>query len=313
VEIAKAITRENRRFDLLQFLARTQAEAGEFAGALETSRSLFASNLDIFVLEDIAKCQARAGDVAGALRTAATVRALGGRAKTRQETDPAVVACYELVHAEMLAEVALAQTKSGEPGVASARKMIQEALSLVDRSLALRADVGATALAKIAEAQATFGDVAQSHKTSKLALQVADDIKGFQSPEIMAKIAEASWKAGETAEARVILRNAFERSKPLKDQFPQVDNIITQVQVEIGDLEGALQTARASLNERGELVLYPEIFRQLVRARAAANGPRSALAEWWNSIRSPLLRSYALLGAAEAAAESENRRPSGRR
>ncbi len=259
--------------------------------------------MDIFVLEDIATVQARSGDASGALQTAAKVRALGSRAKTRQEADPAVVACHELVHAEMLAEVALAQAKTGESGVADARKMIEEALRLVDRSLKLRIDVGVTALARIALAQAKLGEVARSRETFQRALMATEHIEGFQRPELMAKIAEAHWKAGETAEARVILRHAFERARPFKDQFPQVDNIIVQVQLEAGDLDGAIETARTSQQERGELVLYPETFRQLVRAQATAIGPRPALAEWWKSVKSPMLRAYAFLGAAEATAD----------
>jgi len=303
IGLAKAIPaeKENRKLDLLQFIARTQAEVGDFASALDTARGLFSSSMEIFVLEDIARMQARSGDVPGALRTAAQVRALGGRAKTRQEADPAVVACHELVHAEMLAEAALNQAGSVKSAAADARKMIQEALRLVDRSLELRTDVGAIALASIALAQAKLGEAARSRETFARALEVTEHIEGFQRPEILAKIAEARWKAGETAEARVSLRRALERARPLKDQFPQVDNLIVQVQIEAGDLDGALETARASQQERAELVIYPEVFRQLVRARAAKIGPRPALEEWWKSVESPLHRAYAILGTAEAA------------
>ncbi|MHB1556187.1 MAG: hypothetical protein ACYC61_01780 [Isosphaeraceae bacterium] len=303
VEIAKALPheKEGQKADLLQFVARTQAEVGEFAGALDTARGLFSSDLEIFVLEDIAIAQARAGDVPGALCTAAKVRALGGRAKTRRKADPSVVACHELVYAEMLAQAALARANGAGPGAADARKMIEEALRLTDRSLNLRADVGASTLVRIALAQAKLGETAQSRRTLTRALGVADHIEGFQRPELMAKIAEAHWKAGQIVEAREILRHALDRVRPLEKQFPQVDNAIIQVQIEVGDVDGALETARASHREPNELVLYPEVFRQLVHARARTIGPRSAVEEWWNRVKSPLLRAYAILGAAEAA------------
>ncbi len=115
VAASKTIAEEKKRADLLQFIARMQAEVGDFAGASDTMRGLLSSNMNIFVLEDIAMAQARAGDVAGVLRTATMVRALGGRAKTRQDAEPVVVACYELVHAEMLAAIALAHAKSRVP------------------------------------------------------------------------------------------------------------------------------------------------------------------------------------------------------
>lgn len=302
VEIAKAIPheKEGQKTDLLQFVARTQAEVGELAGALDTARGLFSSDLEIFVLEDIAIAQARAGDVPGALRTSAKVRALGGRARTRRAADPAVIASHELVYAEMLAQAALARANGGGSGAADARKMIEESLRLTDRSLTLRADVGVSTLVQIALAQARLGETAQSRKTLTRALGAADHIEGFQRPELMAKIAEARWKIGETAEAREILRRALDRARPLDKQFPQVDNAIIQVQIEVGDVDGALETARASHRERNELVLYPEVFRQLVRARARTNGPRPAVEEWWKRVKSPLLRAYAMLGAAES-------------
>ncbi len=146
-------------------------------------------------------------------------------------------------------------------------------------------------------------------RPSRARFQVAEGVEGFQSPELMAQIAEARWKIGDTAEARAILRKAFERSKPLINQYPQVNNIITQVQLEVGDLDGALQTARMSLDDKGELILHSDVVRQLVRAHSAAIGPRPALAEWLKSARSPVLRAYALLGAAEAAALTTNPKP----
>jgi tetratricopeptide (TPR) repeat protein len=309
VAAAETITQENIRFDLLQFLARTQAEAGDLAGALATTRALSFSGMHVDCLVDIAKGQAKAGDVASALETAAKVRAMGSREKTRKEANPQVVAYYELMLVDVLAEVALARARSGEPGVADARETIRDALSLVDRSLTLRPDVGATALAGIALAQARLGDREGSRKSFGRALAAASSLETFLGAEVLAKIAQARRKAGETPEARVILRKAFERTGPHKTLFTQVNDIITQVQLEAGDLDGALQTARASRDDQGEIVLYPGIFRQLVRAHAMAIGPRAALAEWLKSARSPLLRAYAILGAAEAAAALANPNP----
>ena len=251
-----------------------QADLGDFAGALDTMRALASNPMYIDCLADIAKGQAKAGDVAGALDTAAKVRALNARDRARNETHPQTVAYNDLILAETLAEVALAQAKAGEAGVADARETIRDALDLVDRSLAVRADVGAPALARIALAQAkTRGSRGLAEELRACDPGQRRPHGAFPAAEILAKIAEARWKAGDTAEARAILHEAFERSGPLDNQYSQVNDIITQAQLAVGDLDGALQTARASINERGELILDDDMVRQLVRA--ARDGDRS--------------------------------------
>jgi thiol-disulfide isomerase/thioredoxin len=310
IEAAKVTPQENNRFDMLQFAARTQAELGDFAGAMNTTRAaLSSSGMNTGWLADIAREQAQAGDVAGALETSAKIRALAARNRTRKDAHPMTIAYEDLILAEALAEIAMAQAKLGEVGVADARKTLRNALDLVDRSLKDRSDVGAPALARIALAQAKLGDREASRKSFERARQATENLGAFPAAEILAKIAEARWKAGDLAEARAILREAFERSGPLDNQFPQVNDIITQVQLDVGDFDGALQTARASVNELGELVLSADVVRRLVRAHAATIGPRAALTEWLKSARSPSHRAHAILGAAEAAAAATAPKP----
>ena len=90
------------------------------------------------------------------------------------------------------------------------------------------------------------------------------------------------------------------RCKSLGGCFPQVNDIITQTQLEIGDLDGALETARASRDVQGYPILRPDVLRQLVRAQAAAGNPRDAAIEWYRVTTSPVQRASILLGAAEA-------------
>jgi tetratricopeptide (TPR) repeat protein len=311
LEVAKAIGDKNLKVDALQFLARTQAETGDFAAALHTTRFFSSSGLHLKCLVEIAKGQARAGDLTGALTTAAKIRALGYREKTRKEPTTEVVAYHELVLADVLGEIAMGQAKSGESGLASARKTIHDALGLVDRSLVYRRDVGAPALANIALVQAKLGDRVESQKSFERALRAANERTGVSSAEIMANIALARWRAGQTAEAKAVGRAANDRSRSLYYHFRQLNDAITQAQLKIGDLEGAVQTARAAC-ELGELDMSPDTVRELIRAHAAATSPKTALAEWLKFRHSPLLKAYALLGAAEAATAPRIPKPSDR-
>ena len=116
----------------------------------------------------------------------------------------------------------------------------------------------------------------------------------------MAQIAGARSSAGETEEPRQILREAFTRCKSLAGGFPQVNEIITRTQLEIGDLDGALETARASKDADGRLILGANVLRKLVCAQANEGSPLAAAVEWYNKTTSPVHRAYILLGAAEA-------------
>jgi tetratricopeptide (TPR) repeat protein len=317
VEIARKTKEKNRRIDLLQFTAHTFAEIGDFESAQTKTEILTFEGKHIFALEDIAVAQARAGNIAGARRTAAKIHLVAVRDKRRSNSDKPgndqtpveyLIAAHELTRAEVLAEIALVQARSGSALKDEARKTIDEVLAIVEGHELLRPDLAPLPLATIAVAQASLRQAAQSRATFERALRITRRLDPFPGSEILARIAEAHWKAGQTTEARSMLREAFERFKPHASGFPQVYDLITQTEVKIGDLDGALQTARACRNAQGEITLRPDVLREVVRAQSALSSPSAAVAEWYRITRSPVYRAYALLGAAEAVAPGNDSR-----
>jgi tetratricopeptide (TPR) repeat protein len=297
---AKTIKQENGRVDLLQFVAYTLADVGDFEDALKKTEILTVRGLHVFALKDIAKGEARAGDLNGARATVTKIKLMASREKREQRSGEPLLAAYDLVRSEVLAEIALFQASSGADGVTAARQTLDEALALINPQITHRPELAGIPLAGIARAQARVGERDQSRRTFERALAVTRGLPSFPGAEITARIGEACWKAGESEQAKKILREAAKNWRSHGGGLPQVDNLIAQTQLEIGDLEGVLETARASRGATGEPVL-PDMLQQLVRAQAAAKGARPALAEWFENTKPPVLRAYALLGAAEAA------------
>jgi tetratricopeptide (TPR) repeat protein len=310
IEAAVTVEARNLRHDLLQYIAHGLIEIGDFEGAQKKTAILTDQGLDIMALKDIAVAQARAGDIAGARAIATKVRlTLARRRRDGNEPvtdrhDDQVGAAFTLTRAAILAEIALAEAKRGTSGAASAREAKREAMSLVDANLATWPDLAVAPLATIALAEWTLGEAEPSRKTFERALELAAEKPPFPGAELMAEVARARRKAGEAPEAAKILRQASERAKFLGKGFPQVNNLIAEVQVEVGDLAGAMETARSSRDDQGELTIRPEILRSLVRAQASASSPRAAAVEWFGLTRSPVHRGYVLLGAAEAASSA---------
>ena len=310
IEIASKTRDKNRRLDLLQFTTHTLAEIGDLESAQTKTQILTFEGEHVFALKDIGVAQARAGDIAGARRTSAKIRLIAARDKSRSKSEEPgkvqtpveqLIAAYELTRADVLAEVALAQARSGGALKDEASKTIDQVLALVDGHESLRPDLAGLPLATIAVVQASLGQAVQTRKNFERALTITRGLEPFPGSEIMAGIAEAQWKAGQTNEARTVLREAFERFKPLSSSFPQVYDLITQTQVKISDLDGALKTARACHNDQGEITLRPDVLREVVRAQSGASSPAAAVAEWYKLARSPVHRAYVILGAAEAA------------
>lgn len=284
IRAAEQIEPEGVRHDLMQFIAHTQGEAGDVKRARATAAA--SGRVRAVVLADLAAGQAAAGDVPGALATLRFAR-----------TIPDAVSW---TNSRALPEIALAQVRAGDRE--EARRTIDRARAAFD---AMPKDVrDASVLSRIALAQAKLGDRDASRATFERALQAADRAGDRAAAECLAKIALAQWEAGEGTAARASLREADDRIAGLEHDNPQLNDLLLQARLELGDRAGALAFAQAARDDQAHLTLSPESARRLARELVRAGDPKHAL-DWLIGEASPLLRTYALLGALEGAQKAQ--------
>jgi tetratricopeptide (TPR) repeat protein len=233
IQNAEKIEHAASRHDLMQFIAHIQGEAGDVDGGLATAQA--SGPQRVVVLTDLAVGQAKAGDAAGALSLLKSVGA------EEEET-------FRWAAVRVLPEVALAQSRSGERGTAN--QTTKRALEVFDRLRQENRDP--TILARIALAQAKGEDREGSRATFARALGGADDAEDFPAGECLAKIAQAQREAGNEGAARRSLLEASWRIAGC-DHNPQVDDLLTQAFLDLGDLERALEIARDARNGQGGL------------------------------------------------------------
>jgi tetratricopeptide (TPR) repeat protein len=283
IQCAEKIERAGTRHDLMQFIAHIQAEAGDVDGGRATAE---VCPLRVEVLTDLAVGQAKAGDAARALSTLKTVGA---------EDDEK----FRWAAVRVLPVVAFAQVRSGDR--ATANQTAKRALDMFDRIRQESRDP--TILARIALAQAKADDREGSLATFERALREAEDAEDFRAAECLAKVAQAQQEAGDEAAARKSLHEASGRIAG-RDHNTQVDDLMTQAFLNLGELDKALELARHAHNDRGGLSLSPDVVRQLARAESHSTEASRTLG-WVTKETSPVLRVYALLGVVEGIRSSQ--------
>jgi tetratricopeptide (TPR) repeat protein/peroxiredoxin len=281
---ADKIEQAASRHDLMQFIAHIQADAGDVEGSRATAGA--SGPQCVGVLTDLAAGQAKAGDTSGALSTLKSVGA---------EDDEK----FRWAAVRVLPEVALAQVRSGDRGTAN--QTTKRALEMFDRMRQEGRDP--TILARIALAQAKADDREGSRATFGRALRDADDAEDFRAAECLAKVAQAQWEAGDEAAARKSLHEASGRIAG-RDHNTQVDDLMTQAFLNLGDFDGAWEVARHAHDDHGGLTLSPDVVRQLARAESHSTDASRALG-WVTKETSPVLRAYALLGVVEGIRSSQ--------
>ena len=171
----------------------------------------------------------------------------------------------------VLPEVALAQVRSGDRGTAN--RTTKRALELFDRMRQASRDP--TLLARIALAQSKADDREGSRASFERALRDADDAEDFRAAEVLATVAQAQREAGDEAAARKSLHEASGRIAG-RDHNSQVDDLMTQAFLNLGDFDRALEIARHAHDDQGGLTLSPDVVRQLARAEIHSTGASRA-------------------------------------
>jgi tetratricopeptide (TPR) repeat protein len=286
IQCAEKIVHAADRHDLMQFIGHIQGEAGNVAGGRLTADA--SGPQRVGVLTDLAVGQAKAGDTAGALSTLKSIGSEDGEN-------------FRWAAARILPEVALAQVRSTDQ--IAARRTTERALAAFDRTRKEIRDP--RNLARIALAQAKAGDREGSLATFERALRDADDSEDFPAAELLARLARAQRETGAEAAARKSLNEATSRIAG-RGHNPDVDDLLTQAFLDLGDLDKALETARNAHNDQGGLGLSPDTVRQLARAESRSGDASHALV-WVTKETSPVLRTYALLGVLEGRRSSKRR------
>ena len=183
ITIARKTQQVNRWASLMQFIARTLAEIGEYADAQRKTELLTLKGDITFALRDIAVAQARNGDLSGAKQTAEKMRLImvreereAGKLYNPTENEDRLsqyIAAEELAMAQVLADIAVIQASASRPMREEANQTINQVLVFVDADQPLRPDLASISLATAALAQATLGKATMAHVTFTCALKIA--------------------------------------------------------------------------------------------------------------------------------------------
>ena len=204
-----------RRDRTLRRIAKAQVYVGFILGALKTIERMNETSTKWWVLEELAKLRAKAEDIEGALRIIKKIAAEDHR-----------------FHA--LKDLAETQAKAGN--MPQALQVIKQIDDTKRRIIAMEGVINAQADARDeAEVEADFVDVIQFAKRIRDA---------YWRGRVLRAIAKAQAKAGSEAAATAALVDAIQAVDELQQYKAVAWSDIASVQAAIGDIAGALQTAK---------------------------------------------------------------------
>ena len=146
-------------------------------------------------------------------------------------------------------------------------RVFSETLDVLE--LAEDADSRAALLAEVAIAQANFGDVEGSRRTSAKVLTVANSINdGYDRVDTLLKVAEAQTQTGSVEDARETLNEAFTTARSLEDHNGLL--AVARAQAEAGDMKAAKEILDEALTEARSREVESRIYGLLAVARAQA-------------------------------------------
>jgi RNA polymerase sigma factor (sigma-70 family) len=270
LELARSKPQENDRSDALQYLARSQAECGEIAAALEAARGVQPEMYRDQVLADIAVAQVRDGDIRGGSKTIAGLGPLG--------------------RVKAWIGVARLQAASDRPAAVLSLREARQAMDLLEKAHQ------PGFLGEIALVQAEAESEAAARKTIDEADALARrDNTGFYKPWHLTELAVARARAGDRRGAKRILEEVL--SGPDFEDHP--GPIPVRACIALGDFRTAYRTLHQPFMDE---TLQTAGLLELARAQAASGDVKGAVA-WARAEEEPRARAFALLGAAEGLLE----------
>jgi RNA polymerase sigma factor (sigma-70 family) len=219
---------EVERVELLRFVAVTMAEAGDPAAALPLAKEVSEENARLNALRDVAAAQAAAGDVAGAQRTVELV-----------------VTPYGYFKLKPWKAIAAAQLKAGDRAGAQATLKLSLGATDQERDLDLSSwrDEKVEVLTEYALAQHRAGDADGARVTLRQAEKTVAEGGPRPSVSGLAGLARAFAAVGDRAAAERAVREFFKAVEPFEaGEMPL--GAVVPAQVALGDLDGAVRTAR---------------------------------------------------------------------
>jgi len=229
---AQEIKNEDQQPSIFSAIAISQAQVRDFPAALQTAQKIEGEWERAFPLSTIAKAQAQAGEFDAALKTAQEIEDKWGRA-------------------EALESIAAAQAQAGD--FSNARQIAQAIEDKWGR---------ANALSAIAAAQAQAGDIAEASETFSIALQTAKAIKDKgKRAWALSAIAAALAQAGDIAEASETFSIALQTAKAIRNEFERLHALraVAKAQAQVGDITAALQSALEIKDEWQRALVQAEI------------------------------------------------------
>jgi len=271
------------RVTCLKEVAVKQAEAGEFAGAIETAQKLSESERPMV---EIVTAQARAGDLIGATATARSIKPAFDRSLAFRR----IASAQEEMHDYTAARTSVAASISST----------QDVETLTEEAYALDT---------IAQAQLEYGDFGGASMTTQ---RIEVDPYGLlRKLELLLSIAEAQTRTGCRDDARITFAAALDFAEAIdpKSNLPGALKWVAIARAKAGDLTAALDVARRieGAEELSSALLEVASAQAAADERAAAGKTFAAAVNAAQRIEDPERCARALILVAIAQARAGER------
>jgi tetratricopeptide (TPR) repeat protein len=268
LDTIESIKGDGRDFTLLR-IAIDQAEAGNIREALETTRNIRDEYLKVEVLFAIANIQVETGN-----KREMSITLTEALDLARKLQDISIRACMLVIVSEIQAQM-------------GNERESQENIQGIKRD-----GISPYCLSRIAIAQAKAGNIREALQTTQV---IKDDSSVVPA---LSAIAVAQAKAGSQHDTNLTIAEALKIASNLKDNRDGALSAIAQAQIEVGNKQGAFETARRIESD----ILRARALSAMVKVQMKTGNGRDAL-EMARAIPDGYSRALVLSALLEALSE----------